>query len=75
MTYPIDHRAEYHSRVELGLWRNWTPGFDEPPGYWGNGKLMTSHHMEGGTGGPCWGWPSLQRTEYIYTARGVRQHT
>lgn len=47
VTYPIGQREKCHSRVEIGLWRDWTPGFDEPPRRQGKRKLMTSHHMEG----------------------------
>lgn len=48
VTYPIGQREIYHSRVEIGLQRDWTLGFDEPSRHWGNRKLMMSHHMEGG---------------------------
>lgn len=46
MAYLIGQREKCHSRLEVGLWKDWTLGFDEPPRHKGNRKLMKSHHME-----------------------------
>lgn len=73
VTYPIGQREKCHSRVEIGLWRDWTLGFDEP-----------SRHQKTNDEPPYGGWyrqtlmgmpvPAEDRV-YTHTAPSCRQHT
>lgn len=75
VTYPIGQREKCHSRVEIGLWRDWTLGCDEPQRHQVNRKLMKSHHMERWYRQTLMGMPvPAEDSEYTYCSGLQAEH-